>query len=150
MKTFWNREHELSAESDRLAKELMPMSGNCQTIEGELYRASSRIGYDYYNNGFCNNWSGALAFLVDHDMVTVKEHRVLEPYQFGHRMDNGNFFEDDCPLQKASVAIHERVIRHILSKEELTPNTNNEDMFDYSLPEPPYDDSPSIWSEMEN
>lgn len=138
MKTFWNRDHELSTESDRLSKSLMPATGNCETIEGELYRASSRIGYDYYNNGFCNNWSGALAFLRKHDMVSVNEYIALEPYQFGNRLDDGSFFEDDCPLQKASIAIHERVIRHILSKEELTPNTDNVDMFDYSLPEPPW------------
>ena len=141
MKTFWNRDHELSTESDRLSKSLMPATGNCETIEGEMFRASTRIGYDYYNNGFCNNWSGALAFLVEHNMVTVKEHKVLEPYQFGDRYAESGFFEDDCPLQKASIAIHERVIRHILENEDnLTPNTDNVDMFDYSLPEPPWPD----------
>ena len=34
--------------------ELVPASGSSQTLFGELVRAVSRLGYDYYNNGNCN------------------------------------------------------------------------------------------------
>lgn len=143
MKTFWNNKHELCEESERLGSELMPISGNCETIEGELYRASSRLSYDYYNNGFCNNWSGALEFLARHDMVTVREHSVLCPYRFGNLYESDmGFYEDDCPLQQALVAIHERVIERVLEKEgNLTPNTQNVDMFDFQ------ERAPSGWED---
>ena len=44
----------------------VPPSGGCATLKGEIMRAAGRIHYDYYNNGFGNNWSGALNFLEAH------------------------------------------------------------------------------------
>lgn len=38
-----------------LYERLVPESGKCETLEGELLRAVSRIYYDYTNNGFGNN-----------------------------------------------------------------------------------------------
>ena len=64
VKTFWNGDHELTAAERKMGEDLMPMSGNCASLQGELYRASTRISYDWYNNGWgCNNWSGAVVFL---------------------------------------------------------------------------------------
>lgn len=61
---FWNQDHELSAVADSLYDALVPDSGHCDTIQGELIRASNKIAYDWYNNGWgCNNWSGAVQYI---------------------------------------------------------------------------------------
>lgn len=36
---------------DKLFNELVPMSGHCDTLEGEFIRAASKIGYRYLNDG---------------------------------------------------------------------------------------------------
>ena len=61
---FWDQTHPLSKRSDKLYEALVPASGDCTTLQGELIRASTRINYDWYNNGWgCNNWSGAVVFI---------------------------------------------------------------------------------------
>lgn len=63
---FWDGDHPLTEIAKAKHSELVPMSGNCQTFQGELLRCSSRIEYDWYNNGWgCNNWSGAVMFLTN-------------------------------------------------------------------------------------
>jgi hypothetical protein len=61
--TFWNNEHLMCAEYKRLHALLVPKEGPAETMEGELLRAASKIGWDWGNNGFGNNWSGALVYL---------------------------------------------------------------------------------------
>lgn len=39
---------------DKLYKELVPIEGQAETLNGELIRAISRLFYEYYNNGNCN------------------------------------------------------------------------------------------------
>lgn len=62
---FWSGTHPLSAKQTALFEELIPSIGTCETIEGEMLRAASRIHYDLFNNGWgCNNWSGAVMYLA--------------------------------------------------------------------------------------
>lgn len=44
---------------------LVPSSGACDTVEGELLRAVSKIYYDAYNNDGGNNMSGPLRYLKE-------------------------------------------------------------------------------------
>lgn len=44
---YWN-------EYSKLWDELVPQSGQAETIVGEMIRCISRLQYDYYNNGNCN------------------------------------------------------------------------------------------------
>jgi hypothetical protein len=60
---FWDRTHPRNHAWESQWEALVPDSGRCGTMEGELMRAASRIHYDFYNNGFGNNWSGALNYL---------------------------------------------------------------------------------------
>lgn len=60
---YWDRQGKFQAEYDQLSEQLIPGMGQCDTFAGELLRAISRIYYDAYNNGFCNNTSGAMNFL---------------------------------------------------------------------------------------
>ena len=60
---YWNEEGQYQKEYQELHVQLVPVSGYCETLGGETLRAASRLYYDAYNNGFCNNTSGALIFL---------------------------------------------------------------------------------------
>ena len=60
---FWNRTHEMYDDYEKLYDELVPDSGWSSTRAGEILRAASRINYDHYNNGSCNNTTGAWRYL---------------------------------------------------------------------------------------
>lgn len=71
---FWNNEHPLCEEHDRLAEALIPMSGSCETLQGEFLRAVSRLYYDHYNNGSGNNTTGAWNLLDRTGARYIQEH----------------------------------------------------------------------------
>lgn len=52
--SYWSNNGAYSKELYELYTKLVPDSGNAQTVHGELVRAVSRLGYEYYNNGNCN------------------------------------------------------------------------------------------------
>jgi len=54
--TYWDREGKYQEQYDAAWKQLIPASGEAKDGLPEALRAISRIGYDYYNNGFCNLW----------------------------------------------------------------------------------------------
>ena len=56
--TYWDNEGKYQEQYDRAWKALIPASGEAEDGLPEALRAISRIGYDYYNNGFCNLWQG--------------------------------------------------------------------------------------------
>ena len=56
--TYWDNEGKYQEQYDRAWKQLIPASGEAKDGLPEALRAISRIGYDYYNNGFCNLWQG--------------------------------------------------------------------------------------------
>lgn len=62
---YWNDNGAYQSLYDAYYERLVPSSGNAGTVLGEMLRATSRIYYDYYNNGMCNNTSGAVNFLYD-------------------------------------------------------------------------------------
>ena len=53
---YWDNEGKYQGQYDRAWKKLIPASGEAKDGLPESLRAISRIGYDYYNNGFCNLW----------------------------------------------------------------------------------------------
>lgn len=48
---YWNETGKYHKYNDKLWAELVPESGNCKTIEGELLRAGAKIYYRRYNDG---------------------------------------------------------------------------------------------------
>ena len=55
-KTYWDNEGKYQEQYDAAWKALIPVSGEAKDGWPEALRSISRIGYDYYNNGFCNLW----------------------------------------------------------------------------------------------
>ena len=57
-KTYWDNEGKYQEQYNAAWKALIPFEGEAKDGWPEALRAISRIGYDYYNNGFCNLWQG--------------------------------------------------------------------------------------------
>jgi hypothetical protein len=68
------------ARIEELFERFVPPSGKCDTLNGEMVRAIGRIRYDYLNNGFGNNWTGALNFLDQELDLPRKAHAALADY----------------------------------------------------------------------
>lgn len=63
IKTFWNRNHPLQNVLMDVENRLMTTEGPTPYLETEVLRAASRISYDYFNNGFGNDVSQAVAYI---------------------------------------------------------------------------------------
>jgi len=56
--SYWDNNGKYQKMYNKAWKQLIPASGEAEDGWPEALRAISRIGYDYYNNGFCNLWQG--------------------------------------------------------------------------------------------
>lgn len=54
--TYWDNNGKYQKEYELAWKQYIPMSGEAESGLPEALRSISRIGYDYFNNGFCNLW----------------------------------------------------------------------------------------------
>ena len=54
--TYWDNEGKYQEQYNKAFAKLVPHHGKAEDGWPEALRAISRIGYDYYNNGFCNLW----------------------------------------------------------------------------------------------
>lgn len=52
--SYWNQNAKYSVELDELFDKLVPSEGEADTLEGNLIRAVTRLGYEHSNNGNCN------------------------------------------------------------------------------------------------
>lgn len=53
---YWDNNGKYQEQYDKAWEQLIPASGEAKDGLPEALRAISRIGYDYYNNGFGNLW----------------------------------------------------------------------------------------------
>lgn len=114
-----------------LFNQLVPAGGHAPTVEGELLRAASKLGHEYYNNGMGNNVSGAENYLRTFcgGSRMFRALDVLHPYTRGI-MFNGNKQEEQ-QMEIALDQIMDLVIQKIVSANG-NYHPNNEDMYDYS------------------
>lgn len=54
---YWDNEGKYQTEYNEAWRQLIPANGEAEEGLPEALRAISRIGYEYYNNGFCNLWT---------------------------------------------------------------------------------------------
>lgn len=144
---FWDQTHPLSADYERLFEQLVPVNGKCETLQGECLRAATKIGYDWYSNGWgCNNWSGAVVFLREHAMVLAAKRSEEERAEFIAALrfcDNFSHGERvtcrDEDADKKSTVITAFVTQCCLDNPERIVNTL--DMWDFSeLDDAPFED----------
>ena len=125
---YWNRTGKYQAELDHMVEMFVPMSGKCDTVAGELIRAASRLGYDFYNNGMGNNTSGAVNYLSEKGAIDSRVYDDIHGYTRG-RLYNGRYGDDR--LHRAMVLCVDQTIEFILNNPELKTEPNADDMFDF-------------------
>ena len=124
--TYWSGTGTYQADYTRLV-ELMPSSGNADTLAGELVRACTRLAYDLYNNGMGNNTSGAVNMLRSKGAIDAATHATIYPLTRG-AIYNGGYNGDSFQLAVESAI--DQTIEFILAGSATTTH-NTEDMFTY-------------------
>ena len=143
---FWDKTHPLAAAAGRLFEQLVPASGKCDTLQGECLRASSKIGYDWYNNGWgCNNWSGAVLFLFEHAETLANKRTPAEYIAFekalnvAHGYSHGESVDiSDDRADAIVTAIHAFIVQCVLDNPVAI--ANEADMWDLREPDAPYEE----------
>lgn len=121
----------MSATFERIFSELVPPSGKCDTVAGEMLRAAGRLRHDFYNNGMGNNTSGALKFLREKSAIDNELFEYVLPYTTG-RLYQGKY--DGDFFQVAIDRIVEMTTKMVTYNPQLMVMENTEDMFDYEDP----------------
>ena len=137
-KTYWDNEGKYQEQYNAAWKALIPMSGEAKDGWPEALRAISRIGYDYYNNGFCNLWRADEEYDSDgsyydvyrmdsyyRDMVEYLAyeiprdlHKELQEFLLDAQ-GYGNWSDQASVLDRIIDHIMERIIEDELLEEEL-------------------------------
>lgn len=116
---YW---HNTPDEFTQYWDQLIPSEGSAKTVEGELLRAANKIYYDYYNNGFGNNWSGALKFIQQH-LGNIPGMNTVAPFAAG-RMPRGD--EQEKKIEVALDQIMDQVMATIRSSQgQHRPNSTD-------------------------
>lgn len=121
----------MSATFERIFAELVPPSGKCETVAGEMVRAAGRLRHDFYNNGMGNNTSGALKFLREKSAIDRELFEYVLPYTTG-RVYEGKYQND--LFHVAIDRIVEMTTKMVTYNPQLMTMENTEDMFDYEDP----------------
>ena len=127
--TYWNRNGHHQEAYDRL-KDLVPLSGPADTFEGEMLRASTKLYWDYFNNGFGNSWSGALEFLNKYgtnvwfdDDTGLSDVIVSSEYEFLSEYAPGQYIGNNKQAERIVESILDRVVDYVsLKKGVYTPS----------------------------
>ena len=135
--TYWNNNglYQEFYETNRL----VPSSGKAGTIEGEMIRSAGRLYYDYYNNGMCNNTSGAANFLIkcnsDFNLGINKELNTVR-----QESNTGGYTMEDLEVPLETIV--NTILKYVISKDNFY-TASELDMLDYTEEEPSEDDDPS-------
>ena len=128
---YWDNEGKYQAEYDAAWKALIPASGEAKDGLPEALRAISRIGYDYYNNGFCNLWrewdDGDIEMdsyyedLVDYLRYQVSSLKLYNDFRSWLRTTKGycNWSDGADVIDRIIDDIMEQIIEDELLEEEL-------------------------------
>jgi hypothetical protein len=118
---YWDNTGRYEAEANELQK-LVPFEGACATHKGELWRATTKIYWDYYNNGFGNNWEAPAAFLMDHVKLPDAVKNML------YECARGNMGNDQYDTEIEQMV--DVVIEAVRSMED---QPNNKDMWSWPV-----------------
>jgi hypothetical protein len=151
---FWDRTHPLSEAYETFTNALVPAMGSCSSLQGELLRAASRIGYDWYNNGWgCNNWSGAVNMIGKHfhQLPVQPSEDIIDNFDRSLNWVKDFSHGEPAPSNDAIVEEHvtrltEVVVQALIDNPEFIPN--DIDMFKYQEDDyewPPEEDDTFGW-----
>lgn len=126
--TYWDNKGKFQAEYDQLIR-LMPKIGNSDVLAGELIRSANMLVWEFYNNGFNNNCSGATNFLLQHYAISDQNYDTIHPYTIGAERYRGRYNGD--PLQVAIEEMVDNVVEFVFKNHKQTFCANDDDMDNY-------------------
>jgi hypothetical protein len=121
--TYWSNEGTYQAEAEVL-NELVPGSGEAKTLKGEIWRAATKIYYDYFNNGFGNFWMAPAGFLIARVELSPTVEGILYEYA------NGNICRGNIQAQ-----MDEMIDTVIVALRGIEDVSYGFDMWDFEAPE---------------
>ena len=125
---YWDGNGKYQEQFERLEDDLVPESGSCSTVAGELIRAAGRLNWYFYNNGMGNNTSGAINLLQHHGVVDSKTFSAIHNYSRG-KLYKGNFGADR--LHNAIIRMTDRTVEFIMENPDLESLDTTTDLFDF-------------------
>lgn len=120
--TYWNNNGTHQSKANEL-QELVPVMGKCDTLRGEIWRAATKIYYDFYNNGFGNHWVEPAMFLMD--MVDLDDEIEMVLYEHA----DGNCLSHYCDYEDLMESMIDTVIEAIHGMDDAP---NEVDMWSYA------------------
>lgn len=120
--TYWEEKGTYETEAKQFAN-LVPVMGPADTLKGEIFRAVTKIYYDYYNNGFGNHWMKPAAFLIGKVSFSSNVKDVLYDHGRGN-IAYGSNYDDDVE------EMMDTVIEYLIDVDD---EKNTVDMWDYKL-----------------
>lgn len=126
--SYWDHDGKYQAQYQKAWDQLIPAQGEAEDGLPEALRAISRIGYDYYNNGFCNlwnRWDDVDEYGYDITECKMDSHyEDLVDYLYGHipRELHREFTkwlsttENGCTWGRGGDDVIDRIIDYIIEK----------------------------------
>jgi hypothetical protein len=119
-KVYWDLNGLYQEEYDKRL-DALPEYGKGVTKACEIFRAATKLYYDFYNNGMVNNTSGAINFLLYAGVFTSPQDQdfaLIHPYTIGSRV-----YLNENDLRFAMERMLDHTIAFLLAKPELAlPN----------------------------
>jgi hypothetical protein len=131
MNSYWNDTGKYQTDYGRLWG-LVPPSGSSNVVAGEMTRAITKLIYDFYNNGCCNNTSGALNYLEQMGVIGSDLKNIVHDNTRG-KFYGGSYNGDT--VQTTFEKIADTTIEYILANPELETTENDDDMWNYGDPD---------------
>jgi len=132
MGTYWEESGLYQAQYNEMFDKLIPSSGKCKTLGGEILRAVTRLYHDGYNNGFLNNTSGALNFLR-YEWTNPYRVNGLGPVfsLLSGKVNTGTYSELCLKTEHALETLVNVALEWIMANPDLANKSNQDCMFDF-------------------
>jgi len=128
-KVYWDLQGRYQEEYDSRL-DALPQYGEGATKASEIFRAATKLYYDFWNNGMVNNTSGAVNFLLYAGVFTSEQDQdfaVIHPYTIGLKIYL-NEIELRCTMER----MLDRTIAFLLANHELDALPNDMDYLEFS------------------
>ena len=128
-KVYWDLQGRYQEEYDRRL-DALPQCGEGATKASEIFRAATKLYYDFWNNGMVNNTSGAVNFLLYAGVFTSEQDQdfaVIHPYTIGLRI-----YLSEVDLRFTMERMLDRTIEFLLANHELDALPNDMDYLEFS------------------
>ena len=131
--TYWNHSGKHETEYQRITEKCLDPQDSCETVAGELIRASGKLYHDCHNNGMGNNTTGPINYLREMGVFTGDDGEQL--WDIIYPFTNNRYAGDQGPyFDEAIEQMADRTIELILANPKFETLPNDTCMYDYEEP----------------